>query len=58
MMQLKEIQLRESYLNTKRVIATGRNSSRTSKLQQRDLDITIAQLNKADSEASFATNSR
>lgn len=52
-MQLKEIQLRESYLNTKRVIATGEEQLTNLKLQQRDLDITIAQLNKADSEAKF-----
>lgn len=52
-MQLKEIQLEESYLNTQRLITNRGNRLTNLKLQQRDLDIVIAQLDKAESEARF-----
>lgn len=52
-MELKEIQLKESYLNTQRLITSRANRLTNLKLQQRDLDITIAQLDKTQREAEF-----
>ncbi|MEM9491997.1 MAG: NHLP bacteriocin system secretion protein, partial [Myxococcota bacterium] len=51
--QLKTIELEESHLNTQRLISTRESRLTDLKLQRRDLDIAIAQLDKADSESRF-----
>jgi HlyD family secretion protein len=52
-LDLKKVEMNETYLNTQNLIATRENNLTNLRLQLRELDNTIAQLNKSDSEFAF-----